>query len=148
MSKRRGGSQTRNFTPNYNSFESRSQMRSNWNTLYTVEKIFWRDIRYYACTFKKDLIWERYEHSKFWDNKNLDFRIPCLKLSLLSSLYHFHSTCTNRPIFLVVQVDLILNFRLWICPSPILELQHALLPLKCCELESVSQLFSSSVALF
>jgi hypothetical protein len=46
----------------------------------------------------------------------------CLKSSLLSPPHHFHSTYTNRPFFLVVQVDLILNFRLWVLPNPILEL--------------------------
>ncbi len=72
----------------------------------------------------------------------------CLKLSLLNPSHHFHSTCINRLLFLVVQVDLILNSHLWICPNPILELQHALLPLKCYELGNVLQLSSFSVVLF
>jgi len=46
----------------------------------------------------------------------------CLRLSLLSPLHHLHSTYTNCPLFLVVRVDLILNFRLWVRPNPILEL--------------------------
>jgi hypothetical protein len=25
---------------------------------------------------KKDFIWEKYEHPKFWDNKNPSFGIP------------------------------------------------------------------------
>jgi len=54
----------------------------------------------------------------------------CLRLSLLSLSHHFHSTCTNRLFFLVV---IILNSHLWIRPSPILELQHTLLPPKCYE---------------
>ncbi len=48
----------------------------------------------------------------------------CLKLSLLSPPHHFNLTCINFLFFLVVQVDLILNFCLWVHPSPILELQH------------------------
>jgi hypothetical protein len=63
----------------------------------------------------------------------------CLRLFLLSSSHHFHSICNNDPLFLVMQVDFILNSRLWVRPSPILELQHALLALKCCELGSVLQ---------
>jgi hypothetical protein len=54
----------------------------------------------------------------------------CLRLSLLNTLHNFHLTCTNHPFFLVVQVDLILKSCLWVCHSPILELQHTLLPPK------------------
>jgi hypothetical protein len=71
-----------------------------------------------------------------------------LRLFVLSSLHHFHSTYTNRPLFLVVQVDLILNYYLWVRLRPISKLQQALLPLKCCELASVPQLFFSSVVSF
>jgi len=137
-----------------------------WNVLYTVGKIFFRAINYYFCIFKTDLIWEIYEHPKFWDSKSPSFGIVrvlvlglpfgsprekwhldvvpmerhkiyykegsgassqrlwavlslCLRLFLLNLLHHFHSTCSNRPLFLVVQVDLILNSHLWICPNPI-----------------------------
>jgi hypothetical protein len=70
----------------------------------------------------------------------------CLRLSLLSSPHHFHSTCTNHLFFLIMQVDII--FFLWICTSPILELQHAFLPSKCCKLKNVPQfLFFSVVSL-
>jgi hypothetical protein len=69
----------------------------------------------------------------------------CLRLTLLNPSHHFYSTYINRPLFLVVQVDIILNSCLWIHPSPIPELQHTLLPPKCYKLRIVSQLFSSSV---
>jgi hypothetical protein len=52
----------------------------------------------------------------------------CLRLFLLSLSHHFHSICTNCPLFLVVQIDLILNSHLWFCPNPISKLKHALLP--------------------
>jgi hypothetical protein len=107
----------------------------------TVAKIFSTTIRFFACTLKTDLIWERYEHPKFWATKVLILGVPlrspkkkwhldvvlvdrhgiyyregngvssqklwvvwslCLRLSLLSPSHHFHSTCTNRPLFLVV----------------------------------------------
>jgi hypothetical protein len=61
----------------------------------------------------------------------------CLKFSLLSPLHHFHPIYTNCPLFLVVQIDFILNYRLWIHSNPILELQHTLLPLKWCNFESM-----------
>jgi hypothetical protein len=64
-----------------------------------------------------------------------------LRLALLNWSHNFHLTCINCPLFLVMQVDIILNFHLWVCFSPILELQHTLLPLKCCELKSVPQLY-------
>jgi ABC-type phosphate/phosphonate transport system permease subunit len=66
----------------------------------------------------------------------------CLRLFLLNPLHHFHSTCINRILFLVVQVDLILNSHLWICHNPIPKLQHALLASKCHKLGSVPQLFT------
>ncbi len=69
----------------------------------------------------------------------------CLRLSLLSSPHHFHLTCTNCPLFLVVQVDIIMNSHLWVCPSPIPEFEHILLPPECCELRNMPQLYSSSV---
>jgi hypothetical protein len=71
----------------------------------------------------------------------------CMKLFLLSPPHHFHSTYTNCLFLLVVQVDLVLNSHLWVHPSPILKLQHALLPPKCFELRNVPQLFSSYVVL-
>jgi hypothetical protein len=69
----------------------------------------------------------------------------CLKLSLISPSCHFHSICTNRLLFLVVQVNIILNSHLWVRLNPILEFQHALLPLKCCKLGNMPQFFSSFV---
>ncbi len=69
----------------------------------------------------------------------------CLRLSLLSLSHHFHSMCINYLLVLIVQVDIIMNFRLWVHPSPILELQHTLLTPKCYKLRSVPQLYSSSV---
>ncbi len=72
----------------------------------------------------------------------------CLRLSLLSPQHHFHSICIIRLLFLVVQVDLILNTHLWVCLSPILELQHTFLPPKCYKLRSVPRLFSFSIILF
>jgi hypothetical protein len=66
----------------------------------------------------------------------------CLKLSLLSPSHHFHLICIDRLFFLVMQINIILNFHLWIRPSPILELQHTFLPSKCYELRNVPQLFS------
>jgi hypothetical protein len=144
MIKRRGGSQIGHLTPDHKSLKSKGQMRSDWSMLYTVEKIFSRDIRYCLRTIKKNLIWKRYKPPKFWNNKNPNFgsfrekwhfdvvlaerhkiyykegsgassqrlwvvwRL-CLKLFLLNPLDHFHSTCTNRSLFLVVQVDIILN---------------------------------------
>jgi hypothetical protein len=69
----------------------------------------------------------------------------CLKLSLSSPSHHFHLTCTKSPIFLVLQVDIILNSCLWVCLNPILELQHTLLPPKCCKLGSMPQLYPSFV---
>ncbi len=70
---KKGGSQIENLTPKHKSLEWKNQMRSNWSVLYTVEKIFSRAIRYCCCTLKIDLIWERYECPKFWDNKNPSF---------------------------------------------------------------------------
>ncbi len=152
--------------------------------LYTIENIFSRDIRYCPCTFETNLIWERYEHSKFWDNKVLVLGLPlgsprkkwhldvvpterhkiyyregngassqrlqvvwslCLKLSLLNLSQHCHSTCINRLLFLIMQVDIILNFHLWVRPSPVPEVQHILLPLKCCKLKSAPQFSFSFV---
>jgi hypothetical protein len=71
----------------------------------------------------------------------------CLRLSLLTPAHHFHSSCTNRPFFLVVQVDIILNSHLWDRPIPISELQHTLLPPKCYELGYVPQCYPSFVVL-
>jgi hypothetical protein len=36
------------------------------------------------------------------------------KVVLIKSLHHFHLTYTNCPLFLVVQIDFILNFCLWV----------------------------------
>ncbi len=72
----------------------------------------------------------------------------CLRLSLLSFLNHFHSICINCPLFLVVQVDIMLNFHVWVHLRPILELQHTFLPLKCCELGNMPQLYYFFVVSF
>ncbi len=64
----------------------------------------------------------------------------CLKLSLLNLSHHFHLTCINY-LFFLVQVDLILNSHLWVCPSPIPQLQHTILPPKCCKLKIVPQFY-------
>jgi hypothetical protein len=61
----------------------------------------------------------------------------CLRLSLLNSPHHFHSTCTNHIFLLIMQVVLI-SSRNSSTPSS----------LKCYKLRSVPQLFSSFVILF
>jgi len=76
MIKRKGNSQSGNLTPDHKSLENRGQTRSNWSVLYIVEKIFSRVIRYCLRTLKKDLILERYERPKFWDNKSPNFGAP------------------------------------------------------------------------
>jgi len=155
-------------------FWNRGEMRSDWNVLYTIGKIFLRAIKY-CLRFKKNLIWQRHECPKFWNNKspNSDKKWhlhvvlmerhkvyyregvvpppkgyePC-KACVWNCFYYFYrttfiySTYINHLLFLVVQVDLILNPCLWIHPTPISKLQHALLPLKCCQLRSMPQ-FSS-----
>jgi hypothetical protein len=73
MSKRRDGSQIGNLTFDHNSYQSRGQMRSDWGMLYIVGKKISRAIRYYPCALKIDLIWEKYERPKFWDNKSPSF---------------------------------------------------------------------------
>jgi hypothetical protein len=60
-------------------------------------------------------------------------------LFLLSPLHHLHSIYNNHLFSLVVQVDFILNSCLLVCPNPIVELQHALLLHKCCELKNMPQ---------
>jgi hypothetical protein len=126
-----------------------------------LPKIFLKAIKYCPHVFQTCLIWERYERSKFWDNKSPNFGTPtweswnkvlfecapmetqkiyykdrsgasfqrlwdvwnlCLKLSLLGPPHHLCPTCINRLLFLVMQVDFILNFCLWICSSSILKL--------------------------
>jgi hypothetical protein len=44
--------------------------------LYIVEKVFSNVIRYFIITSKTNLIWERYERLKFWDNKSPSFGTP------------------------------------------------------------------------
>jgi hypothetical protein len=66
-------------------------------------------------------------------------------LSLPSPSHHLHSTCTNHLFSFVVQFDFILNSCLWVHPNPILELQHAFLPLKCYKLNNVLWFFSFSI---
>jgi hypothetical protein len=83
MIKRRGGSQIGNLTSNYKSLESKGQMRSNWNMLYTIEKIFSKAIRYFLRILEIDFIWKRYERPKLLqDNKNPSFRTPKKKWHL------------------------------------------------------------------
>jgi hypothetical protein len=76
MIKRRGGNQIGNLTLDCKTLEHKGQMKSDLNMLYTVGNIFSKDIRYCPHTFEKDLIWEKYEHPKFWDNKNPNFGTP------------------------------------------------------------------------
>jgi hypothetical protein len=47
MIKRKGKNQIENLTPDHKSFESRGQMKSDWGMLYTIGKIFLRDIMYF-----------------------------------------------------------------------------------------------------
>jgi hypothetical protein len=53
MIKRRDESQIGNLTLDKKSFENRGQMRSVWNVLYTVGKIFSRNVKYYFHILKK-----------------------------------------------------------------------------------------------
>jgi hypothetical protein len=53
MIKRRGGSQIEKLTPDHKPLESRGQMNFDWGVLYTIGKIFLRDLRYYPHIFKK-----------------------------------------------------------------------------------------------
>jgi hypothetical protein len=124
----------------------------NWGVQYIIGNIFLKVIRFFPYMFQKRLVWRKYGCPKFRDNKSPNFGchfdvIPtenhiiyykersgvssqrwqamqslCFKLSLLSSSHHLHSTCTNHPFSLVVHVDFILNFCLWNCSGPILEL--------------------------
>jgi hypothetical protein len=55
--KRKGGNQIENLTFDHKSFEIKRQMRYHQNMLYTVGKIFSKDIGYFPRNFKKkDLI--------------------------------------------------------------------------------------------
>jgi hypothetical protein len=148
---------------------------------YTPLEIYFQGSKKFPCTFKTNLIWERYEGPKFWDNKSFDFGTPtwdsrgkvmfgcspcreasniieggewclfpkvigCVKLVLEVVITKFVTPFPfdlHQPPFflLVVHVDFILNFFLWVHLSPIVELQHTLLPLKCCELRSMPQFF-------
>jgi hypothetical protein len=51
-------------------------MKSNWSVIYVVEKIFLKAIRYFLHIFKNNLICERYECPKFWNNKSPNFGTP------------------------------------------------------------------------
>jgi hypothetical protein len=55
-----------------------------WGVLNTIEKTFSRAIKCHIFHSKKDLIWKRYERSKFWDNKNHGER------------WHLHVVLTER----------------------------------------------------
>jgi hypothetical protein len=48
-------------------------MKFDWNILYIIEKIFLRDIKYCHGILKIDVNFKKYEHSKFLDNKSLNF---------------------------------------------------------------------------
>jgi hypothetical protein len=50
---RKGGNQIENLTPVHKSLESRGQMKSNWNMLHTIGKIFSKVIKYFPCTLKR-----------------------------------------------------------------------------------------------
>ncbi len=63
---RRGGNQIGNLTPDHKSFKSKGQMKSNWNMLHTVGKIFSKAIKYFPCTLKKILLGQ--QDSQFWDS--------------------------------------------------------------------------------
>jgi len=69
----------------------------------------------------------------------------CLRFSLLNPSHHFHSTYTNHLLFLVVQVDPILNSRLWVRFNPIWKLQHTLSTSKMLWIKKHAQPSSSSV---
>jgi hypothetical protein len=75
MIKKKGGNQNGNLTPDHKSLKSKGQLKSHWSVLYTVRNIFLKNIIYFLCIFKIDLIWERYECPKFWDNKSPNFGI-------------------------------------------------------------------------
>jgi hypothetical protein len=76
MIKRRAMNQIGNLILDHKPLESKGQMSSDWGVLYNVGKIFLRIIKYCICIFKIDLIWERYEHPKFWESKSPNFRTP------------------------------------------------------------------------
>jgi hypothetical protein len=65
-----------NLTLDHKSLENTSQMRYDWGVLYIIGKIFLRVIRYFPHIFKINLILERYEHPKFWNNKSPNFGTP------------------------------------------------------------------------
>jgi len=73
MIKIRGRSQIGNLTPDHKSLESRVQMRSHWNLVYTIGKIFSNATKYCSWIFEINLIWERYKHPKVWDIKSPGF---------------------------------------------------------------------------
>jgi hypothetical protein len=56
MIKRRCESQIGNLTPNHKSLEIRGKMRSDWSVLYTIGKIFSKDIKYCPPILKKNLL--------------------------------------------------------------------------------------------
>jgi hypothetical protein len=51
-------------------------MNFDENMLYIIGKLFLKVLRYFPHIFKTDLIWERYERPKLWDNKSLNFGTP------------------------------------------------------------------------
>jgi len=56
MIKKKGANQIGNLILDHRSFESRGQMRYDWNMLYNVGKVFSRAIRYCPYTLKANLI--------------------------------------------------------------------------------------------
>jgi hypothetical protein len=76
-----------------NPLKEGGQIRCNWNVLYTIGKIFSRDIRYCPHTFKTYLIWEWYEHPKFGT-----IRVPVLGLPLGSPEEKWHLDVVPRRV--------------------------------------------------
>jgi hypothetical protein len=88
-------------------FDSRRQipwkqgsMRSTWSVLYTVYKIF-------SSHSHKNLIWEKYERPKFWDNKNPNFGSPREK-------WHLDIITAERHIIYYKEGSCASSQRLWV----------------------------------
>jgi hypothetical protein len=88
-----GGSQIGILIPDHKSLERRGQMRFYWDVLYTVGQIFLKDIRYCLQVLKIYLMWEKYEHPKFWDNKSRNFGTPRGKWHLDVVPMERHKVC-------------------------------------------------------
>jgi hypothetical protein len=55
MIKRKGESQIENLTSDHKSLKTKGQMKFDWGVLYTVRKIFLKDIRYLPFILKIDV---------------------------------------------------------------------------------------------